>query len=110
MTCYTIRSWNIEFLSIDENLQPHGPCKFFLIGTWQERHEYESGKHNFLNWSIKEIYGQFNHGKLNGIAKLVTWQSQIIFATFKDGILHGPAIVHGTTPIIDQNVSCCLIV
>ena len=92
--------WNVGHLSIDEKQQPHGHCVFNL----PKEHLNDTGKHEFLNWSIKSISGKFNHGKLNGIANLITWQGQKIWATFKEGILHGPAFQYGVTAILDMPV------
>ena len=99
-----IRSWNVDILSIDKNLNPHGLCRLTLPGNWKIRHQYESGKHKFLDWSIKQILGKFIHGKLNGLVIMLTWQTQIIFTTFVDGVMHGPAFVYGTTQIFDPEV------
>ena len=63
-------------------------------------HFNDTGRHEFLNWSLKSISGTFNHGIINGIACLITWQGQKIWATFKDGILHGPAFQYGVVPIL----------
>ena len=50
------------------------------------------------------ISGRFKHGLLNGIVGLVTWQQQLVYSTFKDGIMHGPAIAYGTVPIMNPEV------
>jgi hypothetical protein len=50
------------------------------------------------------ISGRFKHGLLNGIVGFVTWQQQLVYSTFKDGIMHGPAIAYGTVPIMNPEV------
>ena len=99
-----ITTWDIEALTIDENLQPHGACNLFTSNFGLE-HMNKTGKHDFLNWSIKTISGRFHHGLLNGIVGFITWQQQFVFATFKNGIMHGPTIVYGIVPILNPTVS-----
>ena len=48
---------------------------------------------------------RFHHGLLNGIVGFITWQQQFVFATFKNGIMHGPTIVYGIVPILNPTVS-----
>ena len=79
-------------------MEPHGFCIFYL----PIKYFNATGKHHFLNWSLKSITGNFEHGKIEGIGKLLTWQGQTIWATFKDGILHGPAYQYGIVPILDS--------
>ena len=79
-------------------MEPHGFCIFNL----PIKYFNATGKHHFLNWSLKSITGNFVHGKIEGIGKLLTWQGQTIWATFKDGILHGPAYQYGIVPILDS--------
>jgi len=91
-----IHTWNADYITIDENMKLHGPA----ILNLPIDHFNDTGRHEFLNWSLKSISGTFNHGILNGIACLIAWQGQKIWATFKDGILHGPAFQYGVVPIL----------
>ena len=52
-----IRSWKPEHLTIDENLQPHGLCNFYITDNFGVHHMNKTGKHDFLNWSITAISG-----------------------------------------------------
>jgi len=99
-----IHNWLIECKEIDENMmfEPHGQCSFNL----PIQHFNDTGRHDFLDWSLKSIIGRFFNGKIDGEAKLITWQGQIIWVTFKDGILHGPAYQTGLVLTLDSmNVS-----
>ena len=60
-----IHPWNADYLTIDENMKPHGECVFNLVFE----HYNSTGRHEFLNWSLKTISGKFIHGKLDGIGK-----------------------------------------
>ena len=55
-----IRSWKPEHLTIDENMQPHGLCNFFITDNFGVHHMNKTGKHDFLNWSIKAISGNLS--------------------------------------------------
>ena len=92
--------WQAHVFSLDLQGQLHGSCTFVL----PVEHYNSTGTHAFLNWSIKLFSGNFIHGKLNGIVILVTWNSAIIHATFKDGELHGPAFAYGRIPVLDIEV------
>ena len=96
--------WIGEKISFDTNGHLHGICTFSL----ERKYMNNTGKHNFLNWSLKHFHGKFVHGKLQGMARLDTWLDTIIFATFKDNELHGPAFAVGRFPIYDMTVSIFL--
>ena len=53
-----IRSWKPEHLTIDENMQPHGLCNFYITDNFGVHHMNKTGKHDFLNWSITAISGK----------------------------------------------------
>ena len=93
--------WIGQKMSLDTNGQLHGICTFSL----ERKYMNNTGKHNFLNWSLKYFHGKFVHGKLQGMVQLETWHGAIIFATFKDNELHGPAFSFGIYPIYDMAVS-----
>ena len=102
-----IHTWNADYLTIDENMKIHGSAVLNLPTD----HFNDTGRHEFLNWSLKSISGTFNHGIINGIACLITWQGQKIWATFKDGILHGPAFQYGVVPILmDVSKLFCIVI
>ena len=87
-----------EFMgSLDYKGLFHGTCTFVLPVDYHN----STGTHNFLDWSIKLFSGTFDHGKLNGVGLIVTWDGANIFATFKDGELHGPAFAFGRIPVFD---------
>ena len=102
-----IHAWNADYITIDENMNIHGPAVLNLPTD----HFNDTGRHKFLNWSLKSISGTFNHGVINGIVCLITWQGQTIWATFKDGILHGPAFQYGVVPILmDVSKLLCIVI
>ena len=102
-----IHTWNADYFTIDESMKLHGSAILNLpIDQFND-----TGRHEFLNWSLKSISGTFNHGILNGIACMITWQGQKIWATFKDGILHGPAFQYGVVPILmDVSKLLCIVI
>ena len=92
--------WQAHVFSLDPQGLLHGTCTFVL----PVEHYNSTGVHEFLDWSIKMFSGNFIHGKLNGVVLLVTWNAADIFATFKDGELHGPAFAFGRIPVFDIGV------
>ena len=95
-----IASWIGSRVAFDTNGHLHGVCQLNL------RHEFinNTGHHDFLDWSLKFISGRFVHGKLQGTAFLNTWRGVGIFATFKDGELHGPVHSLGRKFLFDVEV------
>ena len=57
-----------------------------------------------LKWSLKYISGRFENGKLEGSTLLVTWRGLILYATFKNGELHGPMHSYGRKLLFDFEV------
>ena len=55
-----------------------------------------------LGWTPIRIIGNFIHGELNGIVLLKTNVSTSVWATVKNGILHGPCVISGISYIIEQ--------
>ena len=86
--------------SLDENGLLHGSCSFEL----PEDYYNNTGTHEFLDWSINYFSGNFQHGKLNGVGFLTTWNGANIFANFKEGELHGPTFSFGRILIFDLEV------
>ena len=86
--------------SLDGKGLLHGSCTFELPQDFYNK----TGTHEFLDWSISFFSGNFHHGKLNGVVTLKTWNGGNIFATFKDGEMHGPAFGFGRIPIFDLAV------
>ena len=96
-----ISTWKMQMGgSFDTQDQLHGICHFVLISKFIN----ETGKHDFLDWSLEHFSGNFVHGKLQGIALLVTWRGVQMFATFKDGELHGPVSALGRKFLYDVEV------
>ena len=106
-----ISHWGGPFLpwqflgSLDHQGLFQGMCTFIL-----PVHYYNTtGTHKFLDWSIKFFSGTFDHGSLNGVVLILTWNAAKIFATFKDSELHGPAVGFGRIPIFDIDVRSCFV-
>ena len=96
--------WRALEIHLDTNGNLHGKCSFLLeMNNWNT-----TGRHTLLNWSLKYFSGEFFHGKLHGLALLITWDGANIFATFQNGELHGPVFAFGTIPIYDMAVSVFL--
>lgn len=76
---------------IDKNLNLHGTCH---LATSKNQAKLV-GTHPMLDWTPFEIKGKFIHGNLEGHVRIVTTNHNVIFATFKNGIMHGPVFVYG---------------
>ena len=53
-----------------------------------------------LQWTPYYIKGKFVHGNLEGPVRIVTTNNNIIFATFKTGVMHGPVFAYGLSLIL----------
>ncbi len=78
---------------LDTNGLPHGQCIL-------EVHTEPDG-HYLLNWKPIKIKGRFVHGKLEGIARITLVQNSLLWATFHQGVLHGPAFAFGLYPVYE---------
>ena len=110
-----ILGWQAESITMDTDGELHGECTFVLNPELYNqtienalRRVYsmnQTGIHEFLGWSPIEISGVFYHGQLNGVVSILTWKKQVIFFTFKHGVLHGPCYGQGIVPIYNMEVS-----
>ena len=82
--------------SIDQNFQLHGTC---YLGISKAKVEFV-GTHPMLLWTPVNIKGKFVHGVLEGPVRIVTNNNNIIFATFKKGVMHGPVFAYGLSLIL----------
>ena len=96
----SIATWIGSRVAFDTNGHLHGLCQLNLGREFLNN----TGHHDFLDWSLKFITGKFVHGKLQGTAFLNTWRGVGIFATFKDGELHGPVQALGRKFLFDVEV------
>ena len=101
-----ILKWVPEMFSMDKDGLIHGVCNFDLTRADDMN---KTGSPDFIDWKIKFFSGRFVHGKLQGLVVMMTWDGAIIFSTFKDGELHGPAFALGRIPIYDIGVSFYLL-
>ena len=62
-----------------------------------------------MNWSLKHFSGRFVNGKIQGLGVLETAQNSVLFVTFKDGELHGPAYGYRQSPIYADDYQACLL-
>ena len=46
------------------------------------------------------MIGQFIHGELGGIILIKLLDERFGFLSVKDGVIHGPAVIAGTVPIL----------
>ena len=58
-----------------------------------------------VNRTLTAIKGRFHNGVLQGIVSLYFTRGQMMYATIKDGYLHGGLISHGTSPVLPGVVS-----
>ncbi len=86
--------------SMDHLGRPQGVCSFLV----QEETYHLIPRHPMLKWEPALINGWFEGGKLQGPVRFGTVANNVVWATFKDGILHGPAYGWGITPILDAEV------
>ena len=82
----------------DKKGRPHGFNDFQVIDS----HKHLVPKANTMGWVPHRIIGFYNHGKLNGIISIATDRSNIIWATVRNGILHGPTITIGINFIMEE--------
>ena len=80
--------------------QPNGPFTFKLKPEFYNG----TGYHDMLQWSLKYISGNFQKGKLEGKALLISWRGVIIYASFTNGELHGPLHSYGRKFLFDFEV------
>ena len=83
---------------LDKENRPHGFNDFQVI----EDHKHMIPKANSLGWAPRRINGFFHHGVLNGITGIATNRSNLVWATVKDGILHGPTVTFGINFIMEE--------
>ena len=94
---------NFKFLggSLDPDLRLHGICE--LTTTKAESEKIENYPH--FEWKPINIVGRFSHGKLQGKSLIGMSQHSLLFANFKDGVIHGPVFAFGVVPhYIDELV------
>ena len=76
---------------IHKNLNLHGTCHLVTSKTQAKL----VGTHPMLNWTPFEIKGKFIHGNLEGRVRILTTNNNVIFASFKNGVMHGPVFAYG---------------
>ena len=96
-----IHDWQADTITIDTKGQLHGACVFQLNPEFYN----QTGEHEVLHWSPKVFFGKFHHGSLDGVVLIVTWKGEFIYASFKDGVMHGPAYSAGVVNIYSMEVS-----
>ena len=96
-----IHDWQADVITIDTKGQPHGGCNFQLNPEFYN----QTGKHEVLHWSPKAFIGKFHHGKLDGVVFILTWKGEYIYASFKEGVMHGPAYSAGLVNLYSMEVS-----
>ena len=84
-------------IKLNPQLQVHG---FNDIKISADHQQYVP-KDETLGWSPTRIAGHFSNGVLNGIALITTNTSTDVWATLKNGILHGPCVIYGISYILD---------
>ena len=82
--------------SVDQNLKLHGHCILVSLETEAGL----VGTHPMLHWTPIEISGKFFHGIIEGLVRITTTNNNIIFATFRDGVMHGPVFSYGISLIL----------
>jgi hypothetical protein len=90
----------LEYGGFDIQLQLHGVCHLII----NIEHEKHPGAHPLLNWKPVHIQGRFIHGQPEGTFYFGSMNNNIIWATFKQGVLHGPIFAWGVNPILDMEV------
>ena len=84
---------------IDKNLSLHGTCHLVTSKNQAKL----VGTHPMLDWTPFEIKGKFIHGNLEGNVRIVTTEQNVIFATFKRGVMHGPVFVYGLSFLLHKH-------
>lgn len=89
--------WMISSMGLDSDGKLHG---YFSLNLEQQFWN-QTGNSNFFPWSIKSISGTFIHGLLEGYVIWITWYNTVMFASVKNGVLHGPAFAFNRQPVYD---------
>ena len=96
-----IHDWQADVITIDTKGQPHGACAFQLNPEFYN----QTGEQEVLHWSPRVFVGTFHHGLLDGVVFILTWKGEFIYATFKEGVMHGPAYSMGLVNLYSMEVS-----
>ena len=56
-----------------------------------------------LDWTPVQISGKFSHGNLYGSVEFVTSNYNLIFATFRNGVIHGPVFAYGVSLVLKKH-------
>ena len=83
-------------MTVDNNNKLHGYCVLSIL----KDDENLVPRDKTLGWVPHKIAGYFIHGKLNGIAIIVTNHNSYGWVTATNGILHGPIVVYGLHAIL----------
>ena len=85
-------------VTLDNKNRPHGFNDLEVIV--EDKHRIP--KATSLGWAPRRITGFFRHGILNGIAGISTNRSNLVWATVRDGVLHGPTLSYGINFIMEH--------
>jgi hypothetical protein len=93
-------TFRLQYGGFDNQLQLHGVCHLLI----SNEHSKHPGAHPLLNWKPVMLQGRFNHGQPEGTFYFETINKNLIWATFKQGVLHGPIFGWGVNPILDMEL------
>ena len=85
-------------VALDSENRPHGFNDLQVIVA--DKHRIP--KATSLGWAPRRITGFFRHGLLNGVASISSNRSNLVWATVKDGVLHGPTLTYGINFIMEH--------
>ncbi len=92
-----VTTWRTNKIVLDPQGRLHGICDF----ESEDEFFNQTGRHELLNWAPRYISGRFVHGRLEGMVTIHTWMSNLILATFKEGVMHGPVYSYGLSSVLD---------
>ncbi len=93
-----VTTWDAHQIKLNHNMELHGTHDLRIRTEFLNN----TGFHEFLDWSPRQIIGTFVNGKLQGLGVIVTWRGQHLVTFFEEGVLHGPGLLTGQVPVMDM--------
>ena len=104
MTARVFGSIALRFYFVNGHVKLNSKLQLNGVNDIQisSNHQKYVPREKSLGWTVSRIIGDFKRGILNGVVLIKTNVSTHVWATVKNGILHGPCVVSGITYRIDS--------
>ena len=99
MTARVFGSIPLRFYFVNGHVKLNSKLQLNGVNDIQisSNHQKYVPREKSLGWTVSRIIGDFKRGILNGVVLIKTNVSTHVWATVKNGILHGPCVVSGIT-------------